>query len=137
MIVCLFAAIAHLLTKTELRKAIKNLSEHLKEGGVMILEGFIIPDAFIPGFGPAVTVNEPELKICRMNITKRKNNILLLKFHILVADPKGVKYTTEDRKLAMYEHKDFLDIMKSAGLRAMNMKDGLMKNRGLYIGIKD
>ncbi|MBK8549923.1 MAG: class I SAM-dependent methyltransferase [Ignavibacteria bacterium] len=137
VIVCLFAAIAHLLTKTDLKKAIKKLTEHLKEGGVMILEGFVEPDSFIPGLVHAVTVNEPDLKICRMNITKRKNNIAIVKFHVLVADPNGVEYITEDHKLAMYEHKDFLYAMKREGLTSMYLKKGLMKNRGLYIGVKD
>lgn len=137
VIVCLFSAIAHLTTQADLRKAIKTLTSHLMKGGVMILEGFVTPDAFTPGLVHAVTVNEPELKICRMNITKRKNNIAIIKFHVLVADSKGVEYITEDHQLAMYEHKEFLGAMKSGGLKSMYLKNGLMKNRGLYIGIRN
>lgn len=122
IIVCLFAAISHMTNKTQLRKAIKNFSGHLKHGGILILESFITPDSFTLNFVHAVYINEPDLKIYRVNTTRRKDNIALIDFHVLVADKKGVKYITENHKLAMYEHKDFLDIMKSAGLKSMYMK---------------
>lgn len=134
IIVCLFAAISHMTSKTQLRKTIKNLSNHLKPGGILILESFITPDSFTPNFVHAVYVNEPDLKIYRVNTIKRKDNIALIDFHVLVADKTGVKYIRVNHKLAMYEHKDFLEIMGSEGLKSFYE---VIMNRGRYIGIKD
>lgn len=137
VIVCLFAAIAHLTNKIQLNKAIRNFSKHLKVGGILLFDAFITPDSFIPNLVHAVYRDEPDLKIYRVNVTKRNGNIAIIDFHVLVADPKGVKYITENHKLAMYEHKDFLDIMEKEGLKSSHkMKDSLITNRGLYIGIK-
>jgi len=137
VIVCLFAAIAHITSKSQMKRTIKNFARHLKVGGVLIFEAFITPGTFKPNLVHAVFVNEPDLKIYRVNVTRRKRNIVLIDFHVLVANKKGVEYITENHKLAMYEHKDFLDIMKSEGLKSGYLKEGLMANRGLYIGVKN
>lgn len=139
VIVCLGAAISKMTNKIQLRQTIKNFSMHLKHGGIMILEAFITPDTFKPNLFHSVYINEPELKIFRVATTKRKGNIALIDFHVLVADKKGVKYITENHKLAMYEHKDFLDIMENEGLKSTydTRKDRVMASRGRYIGIKD
>lgn len=137
VIVCLFAAIAHLTTKAQLKKAISNFSQHLKIDGLLIIEAFVTPESFKPNLVHAVYVNEPELKIYRVNVTRRKKNIALVDFHVLVADKKGVKYIKENHKLAMYEHKTFLDTMKAGGLKSEFLKEGLMLSRGLYIGVKN
>lgn len=139
VIVCLGAAISKMTSRVRLKQTIKNFSMHLKPGGIMILESFITPESFKPNLVNPVFINEPDLKIYRVNNTKRKGNIVHTDFHILVADKKGVKYITENHKLAMYEHKEFLDVMNSEGLKSFYevRNDKLMTGRGLYIGIKD
>ncbi len=137
VIVCLFSAIAHLTNKADLKKAIRNFTKHLKDGGILIVEGFITPEVYKPNLVHAIYVNEPDLKIYRVNIPRKKGNIYHIDFHVMVADISGVKYLRENHKLAMHENKDFLDAISNTGLKAVYRKGGLMKGRGLYIGIKN
>ncbi len=135
-IVCLFSAIAHLTTKSDVVKAIKNFSNHLVTGGVLIIEGFITPDAFKPDMVHDIYKSDPGEKIYRINITKRKGNIAIVDFHFLVGNKNGIKYIKENHKLAMYDHKFFLEAMEEGNLEASYIENGLLPNRGLYIGVK-
>jgi hypothetical protein len=110
--------------------------KHLKPGGVLIIEPFVSPDAFTIGNPHAVYVNEPELKLARMNISQRRNGIAIIDFHFLIADNNRIKYIRDKHELALYEKSRFLEIMKKNNLKSKYTENGLMKNRGLYIGIK-
>lgn len=136
VILCMFSAIAYMHTKVNLRKAIRNFSVHLKEGGLMIIEGFIPPEKFKPNLVHAVFYDKPDLKICRATKATRNRHIMTMDLHILAADKKGVKYVNEIHKLAMYEDKVLSGIMKEEGLNTFCLESGLMKDRSLFLGIK-
>lgn len=136
VVVCLFSAIGHLKTYANLNKTIKNFSQHLKPGGVMIIEPFVSKRQFLDGLLHADYVNEPDLKISRMCISRSKASIGIFDFHFLVGEKGKINYFVDRQYIGMYENQKVLSIMKNAGLKAKFLKDGLMKNRGLYIGVK-
>jgi ubiquinone/menaquinone biosynthesis C-methylase UbiE len=135
-VVCLFSAIGHLLTYENLEKAIANFSRHLKKGGVLVIEPFVSPKAFTTGVPHSLYINEPDLKLVRMNVSRRKNGIAYLDFHFLVGDKSGIKYYLDKQKLALFDEKKFLQIMNNNGFKSKFTKNGLMRDRGLFIGIK-
>jgi ubiquinone/menaquinone biosynthesis C-methylase UbiE len=136
VIVCLFSAIGHLRTYANLEKTIKNFSRHLNHGGVMIVEPFVSPEHYIEGRIHAYNMNEPNLILTRMNKSERKGNIGVFNFHFLVGENGKIKYFTDKQYLGMFEPKKVLTIMRNIGLKSEFLKNGLMKNRGLYIGVK-
>jgi len=136
VIVCLFSAIGHLKTYKNLSKAIINFSRHLKQGGVLFIESFITENRFIPGYLAADFVNGPNLKIARLAVSKKKNNIMYIDFRFLVGEKGKIRYFTERMQIAMFDNRRVLNIMKKAGLRAKCIKNGLMEARDLYIGVK-
>lgn len=137
VIVCLFSSIAYMMNKTELKKTIKNFSKHLADGGVMIIEPFIRPETFEPNHINSFYMKHSDSKFFSVCVSKRRKNIAVLDEHILIADKKGVKYIKDHHELTMFKTNDFLDIMKSEGLKSVYIKNGLMQNRGLFIGIKN
>ena len=136
VIVCLFSSIAYMQNKTELKKAVKNFSRHLADGGVMIIEPFIRPEAFEPNHINSFYMNQPDSRFYCVSVSKRRINVAIFDEHILIADKTGVKYIKDHHELTMFEPKDFLNIMKCEGLKPLYLKNGLMQNRGLVIGIK-
>jgi len=42
----------------------------------------------------------------------------------------------DTHKLGLFETDKTLELMEKAGIQAEFLKDGLMKDRGLYIGVK-
>ena len=136
VIICLFSAIGHLITYENLNKAIVNFSSHLKEGGVMFMESFLNEKDFIKGYMDAAFVNEPELKLVRMAVSRRIRNVVVVDFHFLAGEEGKIKYFTKKMKIAMFSSQCVLELMKNAGLSAKCVENGLMKSRDLYIGIK-
>jgi ubiquinone/menaquinone biosynthesis C-methylase UbiE len=75
VVVCLFSSIGHLLTYENLNKAARCFSRHLKQDGVLIIEPFVSPKVFTTGTPHSLYIDEPNLKLVRMNVSKRKNGI--------------------------------------------------------------
>jgi len=131
-ITCLFSAIGHLKTKRKLGLAIRNMSRHLKPGGVLIVEPWITPQQWGSGSVHANFVDQPEIKIARMNISKRRGRLSVLDMHHLVATPKRVEYFVERLELGLFTHEEYLDAFRSARLEVEFDPEGLM-GRGLYL----
>jgi ubiquinone/menaquinone biosynthesis C-methylase UbiE len=136
VIVCLFAAIAYMPTISDLQKAIQNFYAHLRPGSVVIIEPFISPDRYRKNFLEAIFINNPDLKMTRMALSKRKGSIFIFDRHFLIMTKSGVKYANEIDYVKMYTVEQYLHCMRNAGLKAKFLKNGLMKDRGLYIGTK-
>jgi hypothetical protein len=118
-----------------LNRAIKNMARHLKLGGVLIVEPWLTPDNIIPGHIGAVFVNQPKLKLVRMNIVDVKGRLSILEFHYLLGRPNEVKHFTELDEFGLFTYNEYLAAFRSAGLKVKYDRKGLI-GRGLYIGVK-
>ena len=87
VITCLFSSIAYAGVAPKLEQAIATMARHLRPGGVLFVGPFFAPDAWVVGQPHAMFVDQPELKIARMNVSGRRDNIALLDFHYMVATP--------------------------------------------------
>lgn len=135
VVTCLFSAMGYMKTVQELRQAIKNMVRHLKPGGVLIVEPWLTPDAYQPGRIDAVFVNEPKLKVVRMNRTAVKGRISILDFHYLIGTPQGIDYFREHDEFGLFTHDQYSRSFRAAGLKVVYDPKGLI-GRGLCIGIK-
>lgn len=137
IILCLFSGIGHVKTYENLKKTIITFSNHVKKGGVAIIEPWLTKSTYDAGRPGMTTYDSEDIKIARLNTTKIQNNLSILEFHYLICERnKDAKYFEDKHELGLFETDIFIDYMKEAGLKAEFLKDGLMKGRGLYIGIK-
>jgi len=134
-ITCLFSSIGYVKTVARLNQAIATMLRHLKPGGVLLVEPWFTPAVFKPGGVHATFVDEPALKIARMNVSRVEDGISVLDFHYLVATPAGVEHFTERHELALFESADYERAFRAAGADAAYDAQGLT-GRGLYIGRK-
>jgi ubiquinone/menaquinone biosynthesis C-methylase UbiE len=132
-ITCLFSAIGHLKTKRKLSLAIRNMSGHLKPGGVLIVEPWFTPQQWHRRSVHANFVDKPELKIARMNISKTRGRLSVMDMHHLVATPKRVEHFVERLELGLFTKDEYLDAFRRANLETTYDPEGIM-GRGLYIG---
>lgn len=135
VITCLFSAIGYVQTFPCLTQAMKTIAKHLRPGGVAIIEPWFGPGALDIGKVHATFVDEPELKIARMNINRVEGSISYLDFHYLVAMPTGVEYFTEMHAVGLFTHAEYLQAFQDADLKVIHDEVGL-DGRGLYIGVK-
>ena len=135
VVVCLFSSIGYVKTKSNLRKAIKSMSHHLRHGGVLLIEPWFTPEQWKTGYVHALHINKPELKITRMSRSGQRGRVSLLEFQYLVGTPKGIEHSVEHHELGLFTHEEYLDAFRFADLKVIHDKKGL-DGRGLYIGQK-
>jgi SAM-dependent methyltransferase len=136
-VTCLFGTVAYARTPDRLATAVANMSRHLSErGGVLFVEPFIDPDAFQVGNLHSIFVDEPDLKIARMNVSKRVGPIAIIDFHYLIATKRsGVERRFERHELGLFSENDYRKAFRAAGLSFEALVEPAFE-RGLYLGLK-
>jgi SAM-dependent methyltransferase len=137
IIVCLFSSIGYVKTYSNLKKTIMNFADHLEKGGLTIIEPWFTKSAYMVGLPGMTTYDGEDIKIARLNTTKLEGELSVMDMHYLVVEKdRDVKYFVDHHELGLFEIDKFLELMEKVGLKAEFLQDGLMKDRGLYIGIK-
>jgi len=135
-VVCLFSSIAYMLNEADLTKAVNSMVKHLKPGGLLIIEPFVQKEKFTVGHLGVLNHEWDDLKISRHNTTTLdEHNICQMDFHYLITNKEeGVQYFIEPHSMWLIPQDIMLNIMQKAGLKATFTLDGLIPNRGLFIG---
>jgi len=136
-IITLFSSVGHVKTYVNLRKTIQNLASHLKKGGVVIIEPWFTRSFFKDGHPSMITYDGEDIKIARLCVSKIEGNASVLEMHYLVAERnKDVKHLVDRHEMGFFEKDKTLTFMKEDGLHAEFLENGLMEDRGLFIGVK-
>ncbi|MBI3035816.1 class I SAM-dependent methyltransferase [Candidatus Woesearchaeota archaeon] len=136
VIICLFSSIAYLKTYQNLEKSLKHFHKHLKSAGVMVIEGFITKSDFKPNHLYMDVYDGKRLKIARIGTSKIKNGLMLAEMSYLIGEKGKINYFLENHELGLFNVNKVLKIIKKFGLMGTFIKGGLMKDRGLFIGVK-
>ncbi|MDE2889259.1 MAG: class I SAM-dependent methyltransferase [Gemmatimonadota bacterium] len=135
-VICLFSSIAYVRTYRNLKRTIACFARHLKPGGILIIEPFFTKETFVSGSIHGGTLEADGVKISRHNVSRRRGNLAVLDFHILLSTKKGTRYFRDTHEMALFDGERFLEIMAHAGLRPRYKESGLMPGRGLYVSLK-
>ena len=137
VILCLFSSIGYVKTYSNLEKTMMNFRKHLKKGGVLIIEPWFTKSTYWVGAPGMTTYDGKDVKIARLNTTKIEGDLSIMEMHYLIAEKdKDVIHFADTHELGLFETDKTLDFMKKAGFKAEFLKDGLMEERGLFIGVK-
>ena len=138
IIICLFGSVAYVKTYKNLRQTIKNFSNHLKKGGIAIIEEWIRKSEFKKGHVYMNTYDDENIKLARIGTSKlRANDIVEADMYYLVGEKgKSIRYFSDKHELGLFDSDEILNLMKQVGFKAKFFKKGLMKDRGIYIGVK-
>jgi SAM-dependent methyltransferase len=131
-VVCMFSSIGYVRTEARLRSAVAAMARHLEPGGLLVVEPWLTPDAWHDGHVGGVFVDEPELKIARVNVAERRDGLSIVDFHYLVATPGGVEHFTELHELGLFTIDQHLEAFRAAGLAVEHDPEGPW-GRGLYL----
>jgi SAM-dependent methyltransferase len=135
IITCLFSSIGYVKTKSGLRKALKNMSDHLRPGGVLLVEPWFTPEQWNPGKLFTIQIEKPDLKIVRMSLSRQQGEISFVDLHYMVGTSNGIDHLTEIHTLGLFTHAEYMDAFNKAGLHVVLNKKG-PGGRGIFIGQK-
>jgi len=135
VITCLFSSIGYVKTVANMKRAVANMSRHLKPGGALVVEPWFTPDDWHPGNVHATFVDQPDLKIARMNLTGQDGTLSYFVFHYLVGTPQGIHTFEERHELGLFTVDEYKIAFRDCDLEVTYDPVGV-SGRGLYLGIK-
>lgn len=135
VVTCLFSAIGYMQTIQDLNQAIACMARHLKPGGVLLVEPWFAPADWHPDSVHAIFIDQPELKLARINTSKMDGILSIFDLHFLVGTPKKTEHFMEHHVMGLFEKTEYGDAFRACGLKWHFDEDGLT-GRGLHIGVK-
>jgi SAM-dependent methyltransferase len=133
-VTCLFGAVAYSRTPDHLATAVATMARHLSDDGILFVEPFIDPDAYQVGNLHGVFVDDPDLKIARMNVSKRIGSIAIIDFHYLIGTKRnGIERLFERHELGLFSQAQYRAAFEAAGLPFEALAEPAF-DRGLYLG---
>ena len=136
VVTCLFRSIGYAVQLADMRRAIKNMANHLRPGGLLIFEPFLTQEQYEPGRPHAVFIDKPELKISRIHTSKIENGRAVWEMHHLVGQSAGVDYFVESHEMGLYTNGEYLQAVKDAGLKLKPAAGTLFEKCDLLIAVK-
>jgi len=135
VITCLFSSIGYMTTLEDLEKAAVNMARHLVPGGVLLIEPWLTPDVWKPGTVHGMYIDDPELKIARINTSTIRGRLSVFDLHHLVGTPEKTFHFVEHHEMGLYTVHEMTAACEMARLSVTLDPEGLM-NRGIYIGVR-
>ena len=135
VITCLFSSIGYMTTPEDLEKAIANMARHLVPGGVLIIEPWLTPDVWKSGSVHGMFIDDPELKIARVNTSLTRGRLSIFDLHHLIGTPEETFHFVEHHEMVLYTVEEMTAACATAGLSTTYEPDGLT-GRGLYIAVR-
>jgi SAM-dependent methyltransferase len=132
VVLCLFSSIGYVLAADDAIAALTCFRRHLAPDGIVLVEPWFEPASYTTGRPHMLVVDRPDLKICRMHVSRREGDVSILDFEYLIATPDGVRHTTETHHLRLTAHATMATWFEAAGLRATFDPVG-PSGRGLFV----
>jgi SAM-dependent methyltransferase len=133
VVTCLFSSIGYVATPKRLNGAIRAMAAHLNPNGILVVEPWLTPDGWQIGRPHLLVVDEPDLKIVRMNVSGRDGRLAVMEFVYLVGSPDGIDHVSERHEAALFTDVEYRQALSTAGLTVEHDPEGLI-GRGLYLG---
>jgi SAM-dependent methyltransferase len=116
-VVCLFSSVGYMPSVTDLEGAIANMAAHLARGGVLIVDGWVRPDAWRdPGSVHVVVAESADLRVVRVSRSRRDGRVTTLEMHHLVADQDKIEHLVDHHALTLFSPTEYEAALTGAGL---------------------
>ena len=132
-VLCLFSSIGYVRTPDRLKLAARSIRKHVAPGGTALIEPWFTPDRFQAGSLHVHTVDQDDLKICRVSRSEVRDRVSWLEFHYLVADSEGIRHLDEEHELGLFTQEEMLGALRGAGFEEVDFDTDGLTGRGLYV----
>jgi len=133
-IVCLFSSIGYMRSVGELDTAISVMVRHLNPRGVLVVDGWVRPHAWIePGTTHVDLAETEDVKVVRVSRSRREGNTTHLDMHHLVATLDRIEHIVDEHTLTLFTDEQYQAAFTAAGLN-VEVVESPMPDRDRYIG---
>ncbi len=108
-------------------------SRCMSAGGVLLIEPRFTPETWRPGTVHARFIDEPDLKIARINTSFVDGRLSSMDMHYLIGTPEGPEHYVERHSLGLFTSDEMTHVLTDCGLEVTYDEAGLT-GRGVYIG---
>jgi len=133
VVTCLFSAIGYVRTLEKLRQTMRTFAGHLAPGGVAVVEPWLTPEVFRPGYVHVDTPEGTDAKIARMSHSGLEGGLCILTFSYLIGRAEGIEHFEERHELGLFTIEQMMDAMRAAGLEVVEHDPHGLTGRGLYV----
>lgn len=133
VVTCLFSSIGYVKTMNNLERAVACMRRHLKPGGVLIVEPWFTPESWKPGTVHALFIDEPGLKIARINTSYAEDRRSYFDLHYLIGTNEKTEHFVERHELGLFTNQEMEEAIVKSGLEVIYDEQGLT-GRGLFVG---
>jgi SAM-dependent methyltransferase len=136
-VICMFSSIGYMTDYDSLETAYRQFAAHLTPGGVVVVEGWLDPDAYIVGHVGGNVAGDNRLQVHRVNTSWLEDGgrVSVFDMHHLVGRPEGVTYFVERHRLGLFTAAEHLRALGAADFEAEHHPD-LFMGRGTYVGVR-
>ncbi len=135
VVMCLFSSIGYLQTQERITTAIERFASHLKTDGQIIVEPWLTPEIFSPGYISLQTAEDDQVKIARMTYGENEGTLSRFFFEYLIGENGKVRNEKEVHELGLLTVEEMIAAFEKNNLRVEHDPEGLI-GRGLYVATK-
>jgi SAM-dependent methyltransferase len=134
-VVCLFSSVGYVEGTDDLDVAVGSMARHVNTGGILVVDGWVRPDAWIDRGHISVDVAtaDPSVKVARVVRSERTGDCTVLEMHYLIATPDRVDHLVEHHRLTLFEPQAYESAFAKAGLE-VEVVESPMPGRDRYVG---
>jgi SAM-dependent methyltransferase len=133
-VVCLFSSIGYMAGVGELDQAVAAMAAHLEPGGILIVDGWIRPDAWHdPGMTHVEVAGSDDTRVVRAGRSRREGDTTHLEMHHLIATVDGIEHIVKHHHLTLFARDQYEAAFRHAGLTVETI-DSPMPGRDRYLG---
>jgi SAM-dependent methyltransferase len=133
-VVCLFSSIGYMRDVGELHAAVSGMARHLNPRGVLIVDGWVRPDAWLgPGTTHVDLAEGDKVKIVRVSRSQRDGNQTYLEMHHLVATLDSIEHIVDEHHLTLFTREEYEEAFTMARL-TVDVLASPMPDRDRFVG---
>lgn len=132
-VTCMFSSIGHLTDQDELDAAFLCFARHTEPGGVVVVEPWWFPEAFLDGYVAADVVRTGDRTIARVSHSVEQHGVSVMDVHYVLADPDGgTRHLAEQHRITLHPRDAYELAAERAGYKIRYVEGG-PSGRGLFV----
>ncbi len=136
-VTCLFSSVGYMAEVGELRAAVARMAAHLAPGGVLVIDGWVRPDAWLPaGNVMAQAETDDDTAVARVVRSRRDGDRTHLEMRYLVATRDGFDTIEETHVLTLFGDRDYRSAFEAAGLDPEVVPGPMGPDRDRYVAVR-